>query len=343
MTTRKNFKRRVRARAARTGESYTAALRHFLPTPPEETVIPQTSLRPAPFRLAVGSLPVHPDPGADAVRRGGELARDRMRQAARAGARLLLLPEGVTCFPDKRVLSSLGPDEVGPSDWTRFAWDALRRELEEIAALAAQLRLWTVFGSTHRLSGEHRPHNSLYVVADDGTVRTRYDERYLSHTKATWMYSPGREPVTFEVDGRRFGCALGIECHFPEAFTQYEALDVDAVLFASTGDADQNAAGFAVECAGHAATNGFWVAFAVPPAREPSGAAGVLAPGGRWLDRCTPDRDVVVVDLATDDPDVDQDILIAVTKARPWRRLVRQSGHGDLLVDDARSTSRTGF
>lgn len=334
MTTRKNFKRLVRARAARTGESYTAALRHFLPPAPEDTVNPQH-----PVRLAVGSLPVHSDPGAGAVRRAGELARDRMRQAHRAGARLLLLPEGATCFPDKRVMSSLGPEEIGPADWTRFAWDAQRSELEQIAALAGELRLWTVVGAVHRLSGDHRPHNSLYVVGDDGTVRTRYDERYLSHTKATWMCTPGREPVTFEVDGRRFGCALGIECHFPEVFAQYEALDVDCVLFASTGDADRNAAGFAVECAGHAATNGLWVAFAVPPTHDPAAGAGVVAPGGRWLERCAPGRDVVAVDLETGDPDVET----ALTRARPWRRRVREDGHGDLLVEDARSSSRTGF
>jgi hypothetical protein len=30
------------------------------------------------------------------------------------------------------------------------------------------------------------------------------------------MYTPGSGPVTFEVDGLRFGRALGIEVHFPD-------------------------------------------------------------------------------------------------------------------------------
>jgi predicted amidohydrolase len=36
------------------------------------------------------------------------------------------------------------------------------------------------------------------------------------------MYTPGSGPVTFEVDGLRFGCALGIEVHFPKVLAEYE-------------------------------------------------------------------------------------------------------------------------
>lgn len=331
MTVDKNLKRLVRARAARTGQPYTAALQHV-----------RDGER-APLRVAVAQLPVAEDPTDPAVlRRGGQLVRDRMRSAAAQGARLLHLPEGATCFPGKRVLSSTGPDEVGPADWDRFAWDVLRAELETTARLAGELRLWTVFGSTHRLSAGNRPHNCLYVLDPRGRVRTRYDERYLSHTKATWMYSPGRAPVVVRVDGWRFGLALGLESHFPEVFAEYERLDVDGVLFSSTGDGDHRADAFAVECAGHAATNGLWVSFAVPPQQDPAAASGVLAPGGRWLARCAPGRDVVVRDLTAAGPDLDPDVETAVTRARPWRRRVRESGHGE-LVDDVRSRERAGF
>lgn len=61
----------------------------------------------------------------------------------------------------------------------------------------------------------HRPHNSLYVVSDYGELVTRYDERLLSNTKISFMYSPGKTAVTFEVDGFRFGCAMAMEVHYP--------------------------------------------------------------------------------------------------------------------------------
>src|SRR3954451_1480096 len=59
MTAHRNFKRRVRARAAKTGESYTAALRHFRPTPSGEDMpeLTQTILR-----IAVAQSTVREDP-----------------------------------------------------------------------------------------------------------------------------------------------------------------------------------------------------------------------------------------------------------------------------------------
>jgi predicted amidohydrolase len=336
MTAHKNLKRLVRERVSRTGETYTAAL---------QQVRVQRELG-GPLRLAVGQLPVEQDPtDPAALRRAGDRLRQVLRSAAAAGARVVHLPEGATCFPGKRVLSSTGPDVVGPADWDRVAWAVLDAELAETAALAGRLGIWAVFGSTHRLSGDNRPHNCLYVVADDGRVRTRYDERYLSHTKAQWMYSPGRAPVVVEVDGWRLGLALGVEAHFPEVFAEYDRLDVDAVLFSSTGDGGFDATTFAVEAAGHAAVHGFWVGFAVPPQTGDAGRAGVVAPGGRWVGRVGADGGdgVVVVDLDRTDPDV----AVARTLARPWRRRVGADPHrellGERLLGDARSLDRAGF
>lgn len=91
-------------------------------------------------------------------------------------------------------------------------------------------------GSVHQLTPPHRPYNSLYVISDRGKLITRYDERLLSNTKISFMYSPGTVPVTFEIDGFRFGCALGMEAHYPEIFMEYEKLNVDCVLFSTAGD-----------------------------------------------------------------------------------------------------------
>ena len=97
------------------------------------------------------------------------------------------------------------------------------------------------------------------------------------------MYAPGAVPVTFAVDGVRFGCALGIEVHFPEVFTEYERLDVDVILFSTTGAGDDPdaTAVFATEAQAHAAANSLWVSFAVsaspgsrPRASSPRTAAG---------------------------------------------------------------------
>lgn len=268
-------------------------------------------------------------------------------EASRAGARLLHLPEGATCFPEKRTMSTSRPgpaaadQEVGPARWERFAWDVLREELELIAALAGRLGVWVVLGSTHRLSGPHRPHNCLYVVSARGTVRTRYDERYLSRTKAEFLYSPGSQPVTFEVDGWRFGCALGMESTYPEVFGHDERQDVDCVLFSSSGDGDGDATAFARESQAHAAVNAFWVGFSVPPQHSSAATSGVVAPDGRWLARCAvTDRPALVT---ADLDEGSDDVRFAVSLARPWRRQARAEVRRATALSDERSTGRGGF
>lgn len=335
MTSNTNLKRRVRARAAKTGQSYTTALRHFRADPADDAA-------PRRVRLAVAQSVVLDDPRSGAsLRESGRQVRRMMSEAREAGARVVHFPEGATCAPHKRVMSVDGPEAIGPSDWRRFAWDALETELDAVARLARELRLWTVLGSVHRLTPPHRPHNSLYVISDKGKVATRYDERLLSKTKLAYMYAPGSVPCTFEVDGMRFGCALGIEVHFPEIFTEYERLDVDCVLFSSTGGAPGDGATFATEARGHAAANGYWVGFALPARESTTAPSGVIDPAGRWLARCPADGEpaVVVADLDETAEDVDT----AVSKARPWRRTARSGIYGPQVVEDPRSDDRGSF
>ncbi len=335
MTAHRNFKDQVRARAARTGESYTSALRQLRPTPSGDA-LPEAAGRTG-LRIAVAQTPLREDPGdADALRESGRQVRALMREASALGARIVHFPEGAICFPHKLVMSVDGPDAVGPADWGRCRWPVLQAELAAIAALARELRLWTVIASVHRLTGPNRPHNSLYVVSDHGEVVTRYDERLLSRTKVSYLYSPGVSPVTFDVDGVRFGCLLGMEIHYPELFAEYERLDVDCVLFSTTGVSPGNAA---AQAQGHAAANSYWVSFAVPTRHSATAPSGVVAPNGDWLDRCPVDGSpsVAVVDL----DEGSEAAATAVAHARPWRRESRAARQARQGLTDPRSEDRT--
>lgn len=233
-------------------------------------------------------------------------------------------------------MSESGPKEVGPSDWTRFEWAALREELDAISNLARELRLWTVFGSVHQLTPPHRPHNSLYVVSDRGELVTRYDERLLSKAKVSFMYTPGKIPVTFEVDGVRFGCALGMETHYPEIFIEYERLDVDCVLFSTTGESPSAAPAFAAEVLGHAASNTYWVSFSAHSSQGAIAPSGIAAPDGKWAAQCSVDSAPAI---AVADVEIDQG-----HPARPWRRTARSNPYSAHQVDsDPRSDGRNLF
>ena len=324
MTANGNLKRRVRARAARTGESYTTALSQMRSGP--------SALRP--LRLAVAQTEIGHDPGdAGALRRSGHDVRDLMRRAHAQGARIIHFPEGAVCSPHKKVMSVGGPDTVGPADWSRCRWDVIGEELDAVARLAGELRLCTVLGCVHRLSALHRPYNSLYVISDGGRVTTRYDERMLSKTKIDFMYSPGLSPITFEVDGWVFGCALGMESHFGEVFTEYERLDVDGVLLSTAGG---QGSVFALQAQALAVTNSYWVSYSSLVQEDPGAASGVIDPHGEWRARCADDgaASLAVVDLQRDESDF----------ARPWRRVARGGVYGPHQVhDDPRSENRDRF
>jgi len=304
MTANRNLKRRIRDRAARTGESYAAARQQLL-APARQTLT-----------VAVAQVPLRPDPGDVAqIEASGGCVRALIGRARSQGARLVHFPEGALTSPHKRVMSSTGPDDIGPADWSRADWPALGRELERTAALAGELGIWVVLGTIHRGDGDGaRPVNCVFVISDKGQLAGRYDERMLSRTKGTFMYAAGTGPLVFTARGLRFGCALGMETHYAELFSAYEELGVDGVLFATAGSPETPGV-FAVEAAGHAAANSFWVSYA-GPAEDGHPPAGLLTPQGSWAARCPAHTtDLAVATIVTD----------PAAPAREWRRAARAS------------------
>ena len=318
MTEHKHFKRRVRARAARTGESYAAALRHVRATPMAGENPPGL------LRVAAAQSTVREDPrNAEQIRVSGAEIRALMAAASAQGARLMHLPEGALCLAHKRIMGA----GLGVADWSDAAWDVLEDELGAIVRLARALRMWTVLGSVHRMGDGRRPHNSLYVISPAGERVARYDERLLSQTKLERLYTPGSAPAVVAVDGVRLGLALGMECHFPEVFLEYERLDVDAVLFSTAGPgAPVNDGRFALETRGHAAANSYPISYATAAQDAPNAPAGVIDDTGRWLARCPP----------APTPSVAMAEITACPRgpARTWRRTTRSLPHAGRLAPD---------
>ncbi len=157
------------------------------------------------------------------LEQNGRNIRNMMTDASRAGARLVHFPEG--------ALSGNVKSEI--SNWTSFDWEALNRELQKTVTHAQRLGIWVVLGCPHDLQLPNRPYNSLYVISDQGKIVGRYDKCFCSHTEISDWYSVGSAPLVFDLDGFRLGCALCIEIHFSELFTEYESLDADTVLFSA--------------------------------------------------------------------------------------------------------------
>ncbi len=78
-------------------------------------------------------------------------------------------------------------------------WDELRNATDSIMKLAGELKIWVILGSVHRLSGDNKPHNSLYLINPEGQIEDRYDKRFCT-TGDLKYFTPGDHFVTFNIN-----------------------------------------------------------------------------------------------------------------------------------------------
>jgi len=168
------------------------------------------------LKLAICQFPVSAD-----IRENGRWVRDQICEAHRQGAELIHFPE---C-----ALS--GYAGVDHASLEKFNWDLLRSETDSILSLVRKLQVWVVLGTTHRLTGQHKPHNSLYVINPEGKIVDRYDKRFCTGGDLK-HYSPGDHFVTFEVRGVRCGLLICYDIRFPELYREYCKLGVRLMLHA---------------------------------------------------------------------------------------------------------------
>lgn len=150
---------------------------------------------------------------------------DQIDKAADAGARVVHFPEGA-------LSGYLGRDH---SNWRNVDLEQLADLSAQMCALAAKRRVWVLLGSLHPLSDGRNPHNSIYVIDDEGKLVDRYDKRFCT-TNDLLHYTPGDHRVAFEVDGVRCGIAICFDIRFPELYREYKAVGVDC-MFQSNYDA----------------------------------------------------------------------------------------------------------
>ncbi len=272
-----------------------------------------------PFHIAIAQMPITGD-----ARVNGDKVRELMREAATGGARLIQFPEG--------ALSGYAKNPI--LDWAEVDWQIVREELEAITVLAAQLKIWVVLGSAHPLTPPHWPHNSLYIISDEGQIINRYDKRICSATEVNRFYTPGSEPVIFDVDGFRFGCMICVEINFPQLFMEYNQLGVDCLLLSSY-PVDEI---LYTKAVAHAAIHNFWIGLCVPSECVHLMMSGLIGPDGSPLKHMQTDEGLVIEIMDKNAPELD----IALNKARPWRSSINTNEkYQTRRLNDPRSTNRT--
>ncbi|HEX4879482.1 MAG TPA: carbon-nitrogen hydrolase family protein [Limnobacter sp.] len=151
------------------------------------------------------------------------VARNLMQEAARAGARLVLLPE-YFCLMGQQDTDKLAIAEA-------FGDGPLQTFLAE---QAKGLGIYVVAGTIPLQSGQlGRVYNSSLVFNPDGQCTARYDKIHLfCFSKGAEQYDegrvllPGSKPLVANCDGFKVGLSVCYDLRFPELYRAMGPVDL---------------------------------------------------------------------------------------------------------------------
>jgi len=170
--------------------------------------------------VATCQFPVSSD-----ISRNTRFVLRQMRAAKRRGAKVAHFPEA--CLS--------GYAGVDLSSLVELDWRLLEQCTRQVLDLAAELRLWVVVGSAHRLTGRRKPHNCLYVVDDRGALVERYDKMFCAGDRSGKTgdlahYSPGDHFCVFDIASVRCGALICHDYRYPELYRQYKRRGVQLMF-----------------------------------------------------------------------------------------------------------------
>ena len=166
-------------------------------------------------------------------------AADLARQAAAAGARLIVTPEcsNIVQRDRAKLFDILAPPE------TDIVVLGLR-------ALAAELGVWILIGSALVRRPDGKAANRSILVGPDGGVRATYDKIHMfdvdlptgERHRESSAYEPGDKAVVAEAAGAKLGLTICYDVRFPAmhralALAGAQILTVPACFTRPTGEA----------------------------------------------------------------------------------------------------------
>jgi len=265
------------------------------------------------------------------VRENGRELRRLIELAKQEGADIVHFPEAaMSGYVRRQIL-----------DWSEVDWKILQEELNETAKFAGEMGIWVVVGGNHQLNTPNRPHNSVYIISNEGKLHNRYDKHWCTEGELTDWYSPGDASATiFEINGVRFGVALCVEIQFSEVFINYAKQDVHCMLYSSYAELAEVPM-LATQAQAQAISNNMWLSFSLPAQVSANGSSHMIAPSGHILGNCEAKKSgIITTVIDIEAPEWD----FPMKQLRPWRSYIRQEDmYQQFQVQDERSNNRTQF
>ena len=148
----------------------------------------------------------------------------QINEAKGSGAHLIHFPEG----------SLSGYAGIDFDSFEGYNWQELTDSTYEIIKEARNRNIWLILGSAHRLEN-HKPHNCLYIIDNNGQIADRYDKMFCAgneeeNTEDLLHFSPGDHFTTFDVSGIKCGVLICHEYRYPELYREYKKRGVEIMF-----------------------------------------------------------------------------------------------------------------
>ena len=176
------------------------------------------------IELAAVQMSSQADPDANLER-----ARALVLEAARKGARIVVLPEN---------LAYMGNDE-GKRALAEVLQAPFGRMAETLSMAASDAGVYLIAGGIPERSGDpQRPYNTCAVFAPDGSLIARYRKIHLFNVDlpdGTRQHESdanvaGDEPVVVDLDGFKVGLSICYDVRFPELYRRLVDLGASIIV-----------------------------------------------------------------------------------------------------------------
>ncbi|MCE5250082.1 carbon-nitrogen hydrolase family protein [bacterium] len=234
-----------------------------------------------------------------------------------------------------------------------YDWDTLRRCTETIMNHAGELHLWVILGSNHRLTENHKPHNSLYVIDDNGKIVDRYDKMFCTGNKEGTSgdlkhYSSGSHFSVLTIKGIICGLQICHDMRYPELYREHAKRGVQLMFhsyyngkrkFKNPKNPDENIWGVITEptMQTYAAENNMWISANNTTTPESCWPSFFVRPDGVITGRLKRNRESLLISIV--------DTRYSYYDAsREWReRAMSGVYHSGEMITDERSDDRTSL
>jgi deaminated glutathione amidase len=239
----------------------------------------------------------------------------------------------VAHFPECALSGYPGTDMMTLDN---FNWDELHMMTDSVRTLAKKLNIWVIMGSLHRLTGNNKPHNCLYVITPEGKILDRYDKRFCTESDLKYC-SPGDHFVTFKINSVTCGLLICYDVRFPELYREYRKLGCD-LIFQSFYNARQQKGSIhpiimPISAQAHAATNYFYMSLTNSSAPE-SWPCHFITPDGLIQNKLTANSTGILIS----DIDISEEFYDASKEYR--QDAMNGKLNSGQTVNDPRSSDR---